>query len=68
MRPLVLRLSDNQVYDLSIPTIYNKIKIVDLMKTMDNRVEIDEETLKHFVADERIKKTAEKFRQVLYKK
>ena len=68
MRPLVLRLSDNQIYDLSIPTIYNKIKIVDLMKTMDNRVEINEETLKLFVADERIKETAERFRKVLYNK
>ena len=68
MKPLVLRLSDNQIYDLSIPTINNKIHIVDLMKTMDNRVEIDEETLKHFVADKRIKETADKFRRVLYHK
>ena len=32
MKPLVLRLSDNQIYDLSIPTINNKIHIVDLTK------------------------------------
>ena len=67
MKPLVLRLSDNQLYDLSIPTIHNKIHIMDLMKTMDNRVEIDEDTLKQFVADARIIETANKFRNVLYK-
>ena len=33
------------------------------MKTMDNRIAIDEETLKHFVADQYIKETADKFRR-----
>lgn len=68
MKPLILRLTDNMLYDLSIPIINARIQIVDIMKTMDNRVEIDEETLKQFVADERIKKTADKFRKVLYDK
>lgn len=68
MYPLILRLSDNQLYDLSLPAINANIQIVDIMKTMDNRVEIDEDTLKQFVADERIKETADRFRKVLYQK
>lgn len=66
MKPLILRLSDNQVYDLNDPEISEHIKIIDLMKTMDNRIEIDEHTLKQFVADDRIHTTATRFRRVLY--
>lgn len=66
MRPLILRINNNQLYDLSNDTIYKHLKIVDIMKTMDNRIAIDEETLKQFHADERIRKTAKKFRDVLY--
>lgn len=68
MKPLILRLSNNQVYDLSNPTIANHIHIVDIMKTMDNRIHIDRETLKHFSADKRIKEVADRFRRVLYNK
>lgn len=63
MEPVILRLKDNQIYDLSDPAISRKIQIVDLMKTMDNRVEIDENTLKLFKADNRIKEMAEKFKK-----
>lgn len=63
MEPVILRLKDNQIYDLSDPAISRKIQIIDLMKTMDNRVEINEDTLKLFTADERIKEMAEKFRK-----
>lgn len=63
MEPVILRLKDNQIYDLSDPAISQKIQIIDLMKTMDNRVEINEDTLKLFTADERIKEMAEKFRK-----
>lgn len=62
MKPVILRLSDNQIYDLSDPAISNKIQVIDLMKTMDNRIEIDENTVKQFHADERIKEIAEKFK------
>ena len=54
MRPVILRLYDNQVYDLSDPAVYSQFQIVDLMKTMDNRIEIDAETLKQFKADSRL--------------
>jgi len=65
MEPIILRLKDNQIYDLSDPNISRKIQIIDLMKTMDNRVEIDENTLKLFKADDRIKEIAEKFKKKL---
>lgn len=54
LQPIILRFKDNQIYDLSNPEVSRQIQIVDLMKTMDNRIEIDESTLKQFVADERI--------------
>ena len=63
LEPVILRLSDNMVYDLSDPDSSSKFQIVDLMKTMDNRIEIDQDTLKQFVADERIIKIAERFRR-----
>ena len=63
MEPVILRLSDNTVYDLSDPHISRQIRILDLMKTMDNRIEIDENTLKQFVADERIIQITKKFKK-----
>lgn len=68
LKPLILRLSDNQLYDLSNPVISNHMHIIDIMKTMDNRIQIDEETLKHFSADVHIKEVADRFRKVLYNK
>lgn len=66
MRPVILRLYDNQVYDLSDPTVYKRFQIIDLMKTMDNRVEIDAETIKQFHADSRLIEMTERIRQKLY--
>lgn len=63
MEPVVLRLSDNNVYDLSDPDISRRLHIVDLAKTMDNRIEIDENTLKQFVADKRIIEMTQKFKR-----
>lgn len=62
MKPVVLRLSDNQIYDLSDVEVSQNIQIVDIMKTMDNRIEINEDTIKQFHADERIIEMAEKFK------
>lgn len=66
MRPLLLRLSNNQLYDLSIDRIYSHMKIIDIMKTMDNRIAIDEDTLKQFQTDDRISSIAKKFKEGLY--
>lgn len=63
MKPLVLRIDNNTLYDLSKPEIYSQFQITDIMKTMDNRIEIHEDTLKLFVADARIKETVKRFRK-----
>lgn len=65
MRPVILRLKDNQVYDLNDPTVYKRFQIVDLMKTMDNRVEIDVETIKQFKADARLVEMTKRIREKL---
>ncbi|MDE7062211.1 MAG: phosphohydrolase [Lachnospiraceae bacterium] len=62
-KPLVLQFSDNQILDLRNPKIFKEIQIADIMKTMDNRIAIDENTLKHFIADEYIKQVADAFRK-----
>lgn len=63
MKPLLLRIDNNQLYDLSNPTIARHTQIVDIMKTMDNRIAIHEDTLRLFVADDRIQETAKRFHE-----
>lgn len=62
MRPIVLRLSDNQIFDLSKDAVYKEIQITDIMKTMDNRIDVDENTLKQFVPDAELSKMTSRFR------
>lgn len=62
-RPMVLKFSNNLIYDLSDPAISGSLRITDIMKTMDNRIAIDEQTLKHFVADKYIQETTDRFRK-----
>lgn len=61
--PVVLLFSNNKMLDLSDPEIAKDIQILDTMKTMDNRIHIDEETLKQFQSDENLNRTLEKFRR-----
>lgn len=61
IHPVVLHISDNSVYDLSLKANQEKYQIKDIMKTMDNRIQIDEETLKHFIPDERLKEITRQF-------
>ena len=63
MQPVILRLRDNNVYDLSDPTVNRRIQIIDIMKTMDNRVEIDVNTIKQFKADKRIIEMTQRYRE-----
>ena len=63
MQPVILRLRDNNIYDLSDPIVNRRIQIVDLMKTMDNRIEIDVNTIKLFKADKRIKEITKRYRE-----
>jgi len=44
LRPVVLSFRDNSIFDLSLP-VNDDIKIVDIMKTLDNRYIMDTETL-----------------------
>lgn len=62
MRPLVLCISNNQLYDLSNDNIYRHMQIVDIMKTMDNRIHIDDSAVKMFAGDDRMKGTVNKFK------
>ena len=62
-RPLLLVFSDNELYDLRKKGAKPGIHVKDVMKTMDNRIVMDEETLKQFIADEPLKETAERFRR-----
>jgi HD-GYP domain-containing protein (c-di-GMP phosphodiesterase class II) len=61
-RPMVLKFSNNVIYDLSDPLIGKNLYVVDIMKTMDNRIAVDENTLKQFSSDRYIKKTLERFK------
>ena len=63
MQPVILRLRDNNIYDLSDPLVNRNIQVLDLMKTMDNRVEIDENTIKQFHADERIIEITRRYKE-----
>lgn len=65
MRPILLCLSNNKIYDLSQDDVYQEIQITDIMKTMDNRVAMDEETLKQFVPDEKLKELTKKLKEAL---
>lgn len=67
MRPIILRLGDNRIYDLSSESDFRKVQILDIMKTMDNRISVDEETLKQFVPDEKLKELTAKLREKLKK-
>ena len=62
LAPVVLLFSTNKLYDLDQPMTARKMKILDIMKTMDNRIHIDEQTLKHFKADPYLQQTLEKIR------
>lgn len=62
-RPLLLLFSDNELYDLRKAGARPGIHVKDVMKTMDNRIVMDEETLKQFVADEPLVETTERFRR-----
>lgn len=63
LHPMILSFSDNKPHDLSDPKEAEKYQILDIMKTMDNRIKLDEEARKQFVADEQIKQSVQHFRE-----
>ncbi|MBD5095524.1 MAG: HD domain-containing protein [Lachnospiraceae bacterium] len=48
LRPMVLGFTTNKIYDLSNNSVYKKYQIVDIMKTMDNRIKVDQERLEEY--------------------
>lgn len=62
LAPVVLNIRDNRIYDLSNPMVASKVQITDIMKTMDNRIVIDETSLKQFSSDSNIKGTLNKYK------
>ncbi len=41
MRPVILCFDDNEIYDLSNDNVYSEVRVLDVMKTMDNRIKMD---------------------------
>lgn len=46
--PLVLNFRDNNLYDLSLPSVKEEMQIADVMKTMDNRIKLDPHLLEEY--------------------
>lgn len=47
-KPWVLNFKDNQIYDLSNDRVARDIQLIDIMKTMDNRIKLDPDLLKEY--------------------
>jgi len=48
LHPMVLVFNTNEIIDLSDRNMYDDLEIADIMKTMDNRYIMDEDTLKKY--------------------
>lgn len=49
MRPTILSFGDNTIYDLSQDSTYREVQILDVMKTMDNRIKVDLDMLSAYI-------------------
>ena len=49
LKPIVLSFDKNQVYDLSSERVAATLQVKDLMKTMDNRIIVDNSTLQEYL-------------------
>ena len=49
--PTVLDFRNNNLYDLSDPSVKQTIEIADVMKTMDNRIKLDKRLLEEYQAN-----------------
>ena len=49
--PTVLDFRNNNLYDLSDPSVKQTIEIADVMKTMDNRIKLDKNLLEEYQAN-----------------
>lgn len=46
--PMVIEFRTNNLYDLSLPSVKSEVQISDVMKTMDNRIQLDRDLLDQF--------------------
>ena len=46
--PIVIAFNTNTMYDISLPTVKSEVKIIDVMKTMDNRIQLDHDLLDQY--------------------
>lgn len=51
-KPWVLSFRDNKIYDLSNPRTCGNLQLIDIMKTMDNRIKLDPDLLKQYSQSE----------------
>ena len=49
--PIVLDFRNNNLYDLSDPSVKQTVEIADVMKTMDNRIKLDKSLLEEYQAN-----------------
>ena len=49
LRPMVLAFKDNNLYNLADDYVYQTLRIKDIMKTMDNRIKIDQNTVDEYL-------------------
>ena len=49
--PTVLDFRNNNLYDLSDPSVKQTVEIADVMKTMDNRIKLDKSLLEEYQAN-----------------
>ena len=49
LRPLVLCFNDNQLYDFDRQSVRDNLQIKDIMKTMDKRIKIDQDTINEYL-------------------
>ncbi|MCR5702887.1 MAG: HD domain-containing protein [Lachnospiraceae bacterium] len=49
LRPIILSFSRNQMLNLNSDSVFAEVQIANIMKTMDNRIKVDPETLKEYM-------------------
>ena len=49
LRPMVLCFNDNQIYNFNEERVYSNLRIVDIMKTLDRRIKIDQATINEYI-------------------
>ena len=51
LRPMVLGFNSNEIYDLSDDLTFMRVRLFDVLKTMDNRVPIDRDAIEKYIKE-----------------